>query len=651
MIFKFTIGLFFILTLISKNYCQNLDQIIKDIIENNYENQREIDISELSDKLSYFFENKINLNSNCHDQLFELGFLNQVQINSIMDYKYEYGTFYSRYELQLINTIDYETMRLLNFFIKIEDEDTTIDNYYWYKQQVFLYTGFNIEDSKGYQQNTYLGDKYYSQLRYNASLGNNYNLNLVGESDAGENLNLNNYGFDFYSINLNYKSKGVFKSFHIGDYELNIGQGLQYNSPYGVSKFAIKNISKGKNYIKAKKSAAEYGFLRGIAIENRISKKTNIISFASYKYLDGTLKDNGDYTIINNGYNRTYSESLKQNTIQEFNTGFNINYTQDFIRVGSSFTYNSMVFADSISLKQNPIVSADIKYIKDNNFIFGELAFSNFNYPAYIIGLTKVLDSKLYLSLIHRNYHSQYSHIYANPFSEKSNFSGEQGVYLGLDFILGKYINIISYIDFYKSNLITSINKYPLQGNDFYLKLKAKYKSKTDIEVSFKTEKYESIINDESKTLSITNSQLNRYKIKLDYQLNEKIRLTTRTYFTEFFSKDKEKGLLFAVDFNYLTYKKRIKTNIRVSIFDTDSHKSGIYVYENNLKYIFAVPVYYQKGVRYFLNFKYKVNKKFNVFFRYAATKYSNRESIGTGNNLINGNMKSDFKIQIMLNL
>jgi hypothetical protein len=46
---------------------------------------------------------------------------------------------------------------------------------------------------------------------------------------------------------------------------------------------------------------------------------------------------------------------------------------------------------------------------------------------------------------------------------------------------------------------------------------------------------------------------------------------------------------------------------------------------------------------------KYQINKKIKLFARYAQTKYSNINSIGTGLERINGNTQSDLSLQLQV--
>ena len=64
--------------------------------------------------------------------------------------------------------------------------------------------------------------------------------------------------------------------------------------------------------------------------------------------------------------------------------------------------------------------------------------------------------------------------------------------------------------------------------------------------------------------------------------------------------------------------------------------------------YSFSIPVFYDKGFRYYLNFNYDVNKKMTVCLRWAQTINKDKITIGSGLDQIYGSNKSEIKIQLM---
>ena len=84
------------------------------------------------------------------------------------------------------------------------------------------------------------------------------------------------------------------------------------------------------------------------------------------------------------------------------------------------------------------------------------------------------------------------------------------------------------------------------------------------------------------------------------------------------------------------------------SVFETDSYNSRMYAYESDVLYGFSIPVFYNRGIRYYINTSYDVNKKLGFWIKWAQTVYSDKNLIGSGLDEIKGNKKSEVKLQIL---
>lgn len=108
-----------------------------------------------------------------------------------------------------------------------------------------------------------------------------------------------------------------------------------------------------------------------------------------------------------------------------------------------------------------------------------------------------------------------------------------------------------------------------------------------------------------------------------------------------------EYGLMFYQDIDYSPMFAKLSGNIRVAYFNTPSYNSRIYAYEDDVLYNFSFGMYSGKGFRTYLNLKYKLAKKINIWARYAMFLYPDEDTVGSGLDEINGNKKTDVKLQI----
>ena len=86
---------------------------------------------------------------------------------------------------------------------------------------------------------------------------------------------------------------------------------------------------------------------------------------------------------------------------------------------------------------------------------------------------------------------------------------------------------------------------------------------------------------------------------------------------------------------------------MRLMYFETTGYDSRLYAYENDVLYSFSIPVFYDKGYRYYLNLNYDFSKKISFWFRVAQTIYKDKISVGSGLDEIKGNKKTEVKLQV----
>ena len=114
---------------------------------------------------------------------------------------------------------------------------------------------------------------------------------------------------------------------------------------------------------------------------------------------------------------------------------------------------------------------------------------------------------------------------------------------------------------------------------------------------------------------------------------------------------DRRKGYLVYQDFIYNKHEKPWLLNARYALFDTDTYNERLYAYESDVLYAFSIPAYYYKGSRFYLMGKYSFGRRLDLWIRYSLTYYANKTTIGSGLDQIDGNSKSDVKVQIRLRL
>jgi hypothetical protein len=138
-------------------------------------------------------------------------------------------------------------------------------------------------------------------------------------------------------------------------------------------------------------------------------------------------------------------------------------------------------------------------------------------------------------------------------------------------------------------------------------------------------------------------SQFN-YKIDNQFALRSRVELA-------WFDKrgdGAQNGFLNFVDVIYKPVLKPFSGNVRLLYFETDGYDSRIYTFENDVLYGYSIPVFFDKGYRWYLNANYDFSKKIAVWAKFSQTINSDKREFGSGLDLIKGNLKSEAKLQVM---
>lgn len=666
----------------------NNEKIIEEKIENAVENiNYEYDFNDLTENLMYFIENPINLNDIKKDDLQKLDLLNDIQISNLLNYIENYGELLSIYELQMISGFnDYVISRILPFVyvgaVKKNETLSISDMFQNGRKSLLLYYQNILEEQKGYSSiseselvknpnQRYLGSPYRFFTKFKYNYKNYLQYGFTADKDAGEEFfkGSQRNGFDFYSAHLFFRNNTWLKSFVIGDFHAQFGQGLTLWTGLSYSKtydpFSVKKYPQG---FKPYTSTNEYGFLRGCGTTFK-HKKLEISLLASRKLLDANI---GEIDTINNdiysvtsfqetGYHRTYNEISDKNTITENIFGGNILYNKKQYQIG--FTVFKSKYSNPIIKKIEPYNQFDFQGKENTNYganfnlilipfnFFGEISLSENQKKAYLIGLQGNIENKMLIAILFRKYDVGFQNIRSAAFGENSKNNNEQGFYIGAEYFIAKKWTISAYCDLFEFPWLRYNDDSPSVGSDYLFKINYLYNRKLNIYFQFR-EKNKSQNNSEATYIK-QHDETRRRNLRINLNLNVSDELSFNSRFEWcFFTKNEyynKNGFLIYQDLSYKFRFYPLKFSARYALFDTDSYDERIYAYENDVLYAFSIPSYYYKGSRIYFLIKWDVNKKIDLWFRFSQTYYLNKNKISSGLDEINGNTKSEIKTQLII--
>ena len=654
----------------------NSEDWIESILANADEDQ-ELDLNTVLEQINYFQEKPFDLNKANREDFASLFFLTDLEVEAIIEHREKYGDFINVLELQSIEKLSIEKIRMLSDLCEVRNEEQTrIDQGLLRDQKHELYLKWRrvLEAQKGYSDESsspYLGDPNKLYMRYKYTAGKKVQVGFTAEKDAGEEFftGSNKQGFDYYSGHVVLRNPiSRVNQVILGDYSISLGQGLVAAMGFGTGKST--QIMRVKNRTKALRpytSVSEFNFMRGGALDIRITENLSFIAFGSSQKRDAnffldTINNNvlRLYTSVPvDGFHRNENEIRKEKQLGFTDSGASIRYTQGRLKLNANFLYSifGSEFNTSPQLYQLFTVlqrdyvngSVDYSYIWRNFNVFGEVARDKEGDIAFLNGLILGLDKNLEVAIVYRNISQSYQSIYANSFTESSRASNETGIYASALLRINKNFELQGYADFFKHPWLKFRIDSPSLGREYYLKFLYHKKRKSDFYVQyFFEQKEQNLSNEGSKTTPVVPTSRHRLRFHNSYKFTPSFEVRNRVEFS-YFSKDENisNGFMLYQDIIYKPKNIPLSATMRYAIFDTDDYDSRIYAYENDLLYEFSIPAYANRGFRTYLNLRYRVNRNLTAEARISRTYLNDRNTIGSANEEINGNKRTDVKAQL----
>ena len=644
------------------------------LLENIFEDSED---SKLLDDLDNLKRNPLDLNTASQEELETIPFINSFISKKIIEYRKLKKQFKSKQELLLVDGITDEIYELIKIYVIVKqlafDVVREIDKEMYSeinKNNTRLFRNTDIRYRTRFQQDLQTKDgfldgsypgskaKIFNQLNF---VNSKFNIdgNITLEKDAGE-TSLT----DFYSAFLELKNTGIVKELVLGDYSLTFGQGLGMWGSTGYSKgsLAVDAVKKRNIGIKGYSSVNESQFFRGAASTFNI-KKFDFTFFYSDNYFDAsidtTLHEVSSFYF--DGYHRTISEQNRKNSGRERLFGSRIYFNNNILRSGATYwnsKFSKPVKADStknlysFAGDKADMISFDYDVNVKNLNLYGELSRSQSGSIAGLSALQLNFSKTAELVFLYRYYPEQFSPVHSFGFGENNgNTQNEQGFYTGLTLYPYKFLIINTYFDQFKFPYRTYFNPIATQGNDFLFNADWKFDRNILINFRYKNENKEETqtVADEfgRDTKKIVNRNQMNFRFGFDYKLSNKINIRSR-YDYVFVGYNlyggNNKGSMFYSDFRFAP-SRVFTVAARFIFFQTDDYDSRIYEYEDDIRGVMSNTSIYGKGSRWYIMFQCKPFRSLEFYGKYAETYLDGVKSIGTGNDLIQGDINNRLNL------
>lgn len=656
------------------------EQQLENITENNEDLETEDD-SYLQEMVQ-FQKNPVNLNTADEALLKELLILSPLQIQNLVSYRALMGSLIDIYELQAIPGWNVRMIQRLLPYVSVGSNVNLVtdlnDRFRGGQHSILIRSSQILERSRGYfiepdstgKNSYYPGSPQKLMIRYKYVYKNLLQYGIVAEKDAGEDFFRGGQksGFDFYSAHLFVRNLGIIKSLALGDFTVNLGQGLtQWQSLAFKKGPDILAIKRQSAVLRPYNSAAEINFHRGVGIT--IGKNNwQATVFGSYRKIDAnfttdTLLTTDDYisSLQTSGYHRTKNEVDDKGVQRQVAFGSNLSAQFGKLHLG----LNAVQFQFKYPLVKDPLpynkyaltgksfgnYSIDYSYTYKNIHFFGEAAASSQQGFALINGLLLSVSNNVDMSLLYRNISKKYQSLYTNAFTESTAPSNEKGLFSGITIRPTNQWQIDAYVDAYKFPWLRFRVDAPSTGTDYLAQLT--YKPNKQLEIYSRYKRESKGINDNPDELTlnpVVYQPKKDWRTQVGYKINPTFTIRSRVELVWFDKKGpaEQEGFMIYTDLFYKPMGKPVSANMRLQYFETGGYDSRIYTYESDVLYYFSIPVLYDKGYKYYFNINYDFSRKLSVWGKWAQTIYSGKNSIGSGLDEIRGHIKSEVRLELL---
>lgn len=630
--------------------------------------------------LDEFRRHPVDLNRATGEELQSLRLLSESQIRELVRYRALLGKLVDIHELQAVPGWDLTLIRNLLPFVTISapaslPEDMR-ERLHKGEYQLLLRASEILERSAGYRDSGYFshyqGSPLRLMLRCSYRFKNLLQYGYLGEKDAGEAFlkGAQRTGFDFNSWHFFLRRLGPMKALAIGDFTVNMGQGLIQWQGLGYGKSAqVINVKRQSPVLRPYQSAGEFGFYRGVGLL-LARRSAELLLFASSRNLNANLRWDSATgkvwfsSLLESGFNRTAGEQADRNAVRQLSFGgscriqgqrghWGLNGVQHVFSLPmqkAAEPYNLYAIRDDRWTN----LSTDFSWSLGNAHWFGEAAIDSRRRLALISGLILSPDAKLDLSLLYRRMAPGYQSFSGDAFTENTRPGNEEGLYLGVNCRPVTGLDFSAYADLYRFRWLRFGTSAPSSGRDFMAQLTYSPMRNCQVYARFKQESKPANQAIYGNPLPLADPvRRSQWRVHLQQSLSQSLQLRFRVETVRMCRSGlpDTRGYLTYADLGLKLPFKPWHLNARLQYFETDGYDSRIYAFENDVPMASSIPSFYDRGFRYYLVYVYRLTVDFQVAAKFSQLWKPGREQIGSGTEAIQGDHRSELRIQASLRI
>ena len=669
------------------------------------------DPTELLELIESLRENPLDVNSATAEELAQVPAFSPLVAAAIVRYRLANGTFASLPELQRVDGITPEIYLAARPFIfngpRIETAavraprfpsapslSTVLDGLRYtatqrVQRRLDLGEGFEGPDST----RRFLGSPERIYTRVQARYRRQLSVNVTLEKDPGERFRFdgatNTYGYDYLSGHAAILDMGRIDALVVGDFSAEFGQGvaLWRASGFGKGPEAVQGPIRSGRGIRPYGSVDENNFFRGAALTLAVTPGVFVSAFASRRALDASvftpdssdlatpdLPDIIDGTIVTglgaDGLHRTDRELARKDALGETLVGGGAEYrvSNGDVEGRAGVVATRSTFSVPLAAGDRPderfefsgdeatVVSAYADAKTRAGQVFGEAVRGAGGGFGGVAGAVADLGGNADLLIVGRHYGRDFTALHGYAFGERNGVgSNETGLYVGARVRPSRTWTVNAYFDRYRFPYLRFNIPRPSQGYETLLKVEHRPRRYLRGYLQARSETRERGI-DVANTvpgsvvggLALETRQTLRLhgEWEADRTLRFRARIEGSRYVDPEADAPTQYGSLVYQDVRWQA-TRRVRADLRLTLFDTDGYDSRLYAFENDLTGVFSIPALAGEGVRAYVLLSTEPLDGLRVQAKLAATWIRNARRVGSGANQVEGNRISDLGVQV----
>lgn len=522
--------------------------------------------------------------------------------------------------------------------------------------------GYTPPETEG--QTRYAGNqiRYYQRFNYRSR---RLSLNLTQQKRPGEPLS-GPTDFDFNSWHVGIHDVGYLRRLVVGDYGIWAGQGLVLwtGMAFGKGRDVISSPSRRERGLQPYQSSEETRFMRGVAAT--VGGDLQLTGFYSKRPLSATVVQGDSIRFPSStGFHRTPTERARRFNTELMKYGGRLRYSTNIGVFGATGYYaeydkyivpgtalhNTYDFEGSVA----SAFGVDYRFFLGPLILYGEGARSRNGGMGFVTGLEYPIDDNTDVALVYRNYAKDFQSLYGSGFGEVSGLPrNEEGLYVGLSHQINSMFTFTGYFDQFRFPAPRFGTRQATTGFDWLASLEIRFSRALQGYILTRSKIRENdytVFDNFGREINVMGQDARTsIRTQLDYQITRNFR--TRTRFEWVRARDRhsdpEYGMLIFQDIRWNPVS-RLTVDMRLALFETDSFTSRVFSFENDMLYVFSIAALSGVGQRGYILLRYNATSNIDVWLKYAATVFEDRQSVGSGLDESIGNVRSQIGAQVRI--